>query len=135
MPRWAPYGAPGSIAGPRFPLMVRRTRRVGSTASASCGGPISGRSTSPGPVSLRHGHRSSGAQGSIQARAVSWPPSRTGSCGRTRTVPTTMRGDHVSELEALAKRLQELEDREEIRQVIWQYSFLLDTGNWDRIAD
>ena len=46
-----------------------------------------------------------------------------------------MRGDHVSELEALAKRLQELEDREEIRQVIWQYSFLLDTGNWDRIAE
>jgi len=40
----------------------------------------------------------------------------------------------MSELEAIAKRLAELEDREEIRAVIWLYSFLLDTGNWDRIA-
>lgn len=37
-------------------------------------------------------------------------------------------------VEALVRRVQELEDREAIRDVIWLYSFLLDTGQWDRIA-
>jgi hypothetical protein len=37
-------------------------------------------------------------------------------------------------LEQLSRRVKELEDREAIRDVIWLYSFLLDTGQWDRIA-
>lgn len=40
-----------------------------------------------------------------------------------------------TKLEELERRLREVEDREAIRAVIWRYSLLLDTGQWDRIAD
>lgn len=39
----------------------------------------------------------------------------------------------IEEVRALARRVRELEDREQIARVIWEYSFLLDTGRWDDV--
>src|SRR4029079_8179434 len=43
--------------------------------------------------------------------------------------------DFADEVRALARRVTELEDREQIARVIWEYSFLLDTGKWDEVPD
>jgi len=43
--------------------------------------------------------------------------------------------EHATEIEALARRVRALEDREQIAKVIWTYSFLLDTGRWDDVPD
>jgi hypothetical protein len=43
--------------------------------------------------------------------------------------------DLRADMEALAARVGQLEDREEIARVIWTYSFLLDTGKWDDVPE
>jgi hypothetical protein len=40
-----------------------------------------------------------------------------------------------AELEALARRVRELEDREEIRETLHQYSFLLDMNRWAEVPE
>ncbi len=44
-----------------------------------------------------------------------------------------MSENRSDELEDLARRVRTLEDRDEIAKVIWNYSFLLDTGRWDEV--
>ncbi|MBS1676603.1 MAG: nuclear transport factor 2 family protein [Actinobacteria bacterium] len=44
-----------------------------------------------------------------------------------------MSDDLRAEVDALLARVRQLEDREEIARVIWNYSFLLDTGQWNEV--
>lgn len=43
--------------------------------------------------------------------------------------------DLGEEVRELARRVRDLEDREQIARVIWEYSFLLDTGRWDEVPE